>query len=321
MSTEPPLVLDLDGTLIRTDTFHEMLVRLLHQNPWLFLHVPFWFLKGRAYAKARLVKHTDLCPTELPYNKQLLDYVTKELNKGRSLILATGSDQRIAKKVADHLGFFQEVIASDGHVNMTGPHKCKALLDRFGIQGFDYAGDSRIDGHVWEKARKALVIYPKQGVLKVAQDLKEESHIYHMPRPEHRYISLLLALRAPFWLLPLTFGMGAFVISLNALASGIFITNDILTLMRDRTLDKRKSIFAEGMLHLSTALYLSPLLFLVGALAWSVALPSHPLLIISYGLCFGLLDLFSRTLTLWLRWSILGLFQLLSLQGFHLLLS
>lgn len=156
-----PLVLDLDGTIIRTDTFHEMMVHLLFRKPWILLLLPFWFLKSRAFTKARLVDHCDLSPQHLPYNEQLLTFAKQEAQKGRPLILATGADQRMAQKIADHLGIFQEVIGSDGHVNMTGPHKKQALVERFGLQGFDYAGDSRIDTHIWEVAHNALVVHPK----------------------------------------------------------------------------------------------------------------------------------------------------------------
>jgi len=176
-----PLVLDLDGTLIHTDTFHEMMAHLFFTKPWLLLLLPFWFLKGRPYAKRRLMELTDLSPQNLPYNMTLLSFAQEEAQKGRPLILATGTDQAMAEKVADHLGFFQEVIGSDGVINMTGFHKQQALLKRFGNKGFDYAGDSHKDLYVWEISRLALVVHPKKGVLAKVQALKETHHIQHFP--------------------------------------------------------------------------------------------------------------------------------------------
>jgi phosphoserine phosphatase len=173
-----PLVLDLDGTLIRTDTLHEMMARLLIKKPWLLFQVPFWFMKGRAFAKARLTDHIDLSPHHLPYNTELLTFAKSEAQKGRPLILATGTDQRMAQKIAEYLNIFQDVIGSDGHINMTGPRKQQALLERFGIHGFDYAGDSHIDIHVWQVARKALVVHPKRGVLKRVLALKGSEHTH-----------------------------------------------------------------------------------------------------------------------------------------------
>ena len=178
-SADIPLVLDLDGTLIQTDTFHEMTFLLLFKKPWFVPFIPFWLLKSRSFAKARLAKLIHLSPHKLPYNTQLLAYARDEKRKGRSLILATGSDQSVAKKIADHLGIFKEVIASDGMINMTGPRKTETLLKRFGKQGFDYAGDAHIDLHIWKVSRKAIVVRPKRGVLKRVLALKGHEHTHH----------------------------------------------------------------------------------------------------------------------------------------------
>lgn len=186
-SPSVPLVLDLDGTLIRTDTCHEMIRLLLRQKPWLLLLLPGWFLKGRAFAKARLAEHTHLLPHTLPYNLSLLAFAQEEAQKGRPLILATGTPQKVAQAIANHLGIFQEVIGSTAHINMTGLHKQQALLQRFGHTGFDYAGDSLVDIPVWQVARKALVVHPKWGVLKHARALKGAEHIHLFPRKRGRF--------------------------------------------------------------------------------------------------------------------------------------
>ncbi|OJW46889.1 MAG: hypothetical protein BGO67_07195 [Alphaproteobacteria bacterium 41-28] len=177
-----PLVLDLDGTLIRTDTCHEMMTLLIIKKPWLLFLVPYWFIKGRAFAKARLTDHINLSPHHLSYNLELLTFAKDEAQKGRPLILATGTDQRMAQKIAEHLGIFQDVIGSNGHINMTGPRKQQALLKRFGVYGFDYAGDSHNDIPVWQVARKALVVHPKRGVLKRVLVLKKPEHIHCFPQ-------------------------------------------------------------------------------------------------------------------------------------------
>ncbi len=176
-----PLVLDLDGTLIHTDTFHEMMAWLLYKKPWALFLIPFWFLKGRPYTKRRLTEISNLLPHQLPYNLPFLEFAKKEAEGGRFLVLATGTDQTIAQKIADHLGFFQEVIGSDGHINMTGPHKRDALLKKFGLQGFDYAGDSQKDLYVWEVSRLAIVVHPKRGVLSRVLALKGVRNTHHFP--------------------------------------------------------------------------------------------------------------------------------------------
>lgn len=179
--SEVPLVLDLDGTLIHIDTFHKMTFLLLTTKPWLIPFVPLWLLKSRPFAKERLSKLVNLCPHSLPYNSKLLAFAKSEFQKGRPLILATGTDQSVAEKIAKHIGLFQEVIGSNGKINMTGPHKREALLKRFGSHGFDYAGDALIDLHVWQVSRKAIVVRPKRGVLKQLQKIKNSADIHHFP--------------------------------------------------------------------------------------------------------------------------------------------
>jgi len=181
-----PLVLDLDGTLIHTDTFHEMMVLLLFERPWMLCLIPFWLLKSRTFAKIRLGQAVDLSPHRLPYNIPLLNYAKEEALKGRPLILATGTNQKLAQKIADHLGFFQEVIGSSDQINMTGPFKEKALVSRFGLNGFDYAGDAHIDIHVWQSSRKAIVVHPKRGVLKRVLILKGPENTHYFPREKSR---------------------------------------------------------------------------------------------------------------------------------------
>ena len=46
-----PLVVDLDGTLIRTDLIWEHLAALLRRNPLWLLPVLVWWLRGRAFLK------------------------------------------------------------------------------------------------------------------------------------------------------------------------------------------------------------------------------------------------------------------------------
>lgn len=297
-----PLVLDLDGTVIRTDTFHEMMRCLLSQKPWLLLVLPFWFLKGRAYAKAQLVDRVHVNLDALPYNKQLLAFAKKE---ERPLILATGTDQRLAQKIADHLGIFQETIGSDGTVNMTGPQKGQALVARFGAQGFDYAGDSLIDEAVWQLSRKAFVVCPKRGVLEKALALKIPDDVHHFPREGTRAWALVLALRPLFWV----FSLG---IGLSLLSSGLLILNDLLLVEKERTpLCQRPSVFAEGQLHLITAFILAPLL-IISSLPFLFASPVSMIALGGYILLFLGLDRLTRPASLPLRWIILGLFQVSS---------
>ena len=312
-----PLVLDLDGTLLRTDTFHEMMAQVLRKKPWVLFFIPFWLWKSRAYAKVRLAEHAELDPTTLPYNSALLTFVEKEVQSGRSLLLATGTNQKVAESIANHFGFFQEVIGSDLQTNMTGLKKQQALLARFGSQGFDYAGDSPIDVHIWQMCAKALVVHPKRGVLKAAASLKDPSDIHYFPREKKRPWALLQTLRPFFWPLNLwLLPSWPLIILWSAFTSGLFITGDLLTLHQARISQSHSSQFAEGHLHLITAFLLSTLLLSCPLLVFTLRAPWEGLVSIIYMPCFMAIDYLTRPLYPSVRWTVLGLSQLLALSIF-----
>ena len=52
-------------------------------------------------------------------------------------------------------------MASDAVVNLKGAQKAQALVDRFGLRGFDYAGNAKDDLPVWRQARNALSSMPR----------------------------------------------------------------------------------------------------------------------------------------------------------------
>lgn len=68
--------------------------------------------------------------------------------------------EELATRVAAHLGIFDEVLASDGIVNLVGSRKRNVLETRFGKGGFDYIGDSRRDLAIWQIARQSYVVAP-----------------------------------------------------------------------------------------------------------------------------------------------------------------
>src|SRR5688572_16084443 len=139
--TTVPLCVDLDGTLMKSDLVWESLVRLLGKQPLYILLVPFWLLQGRAHLKDRIAERVEVDVSALPYYEAVVRYVRSEHESGRLTILATASDRKLAERVAEHFGFFNEVLASDGKTNLRGQAKGAKLAGRFGERGFDYAGN------------------------------------------------------------------------------------------------------------------------------------------------------------------------------------
>jgi hypothetical protein len=99
-SSQPPLVVDLDGTLVKTDLLIESVLALLKARPLCVLLLPVWMLRGMAQFKRQVALRTLLEPRTLPWRSQVIDYLMLQRAAGRSLVLATGSDIRIARQVA-----------------------------------------------------------------------------------------------------------------------------------------------------------------------------------------------------------------------------
>src|ERR1700691_5297497 len=120
---ERPLCVDLDGTLVKSDTLVDSLMVLARSHPTALLRAPFWAIKGKAHLKSQVASLVALDVAHLPYNRPLLDYLRDEHAAGRKLYLATGADGVLARSIATHLGIFDDVMASDGTVNLTGNDK------------------------------------------------------------------------------------------------------------------------------------------------------------------------------------------------------
>src|SRR5262245_33760097 len=78
-----PLVVDLDGTLLRTDLLLESGLRLIKQRPWLVLFMPFWLLKGRAYLKRKIFYEVQLDVSLLPPRAEMLTWLLASKRSGR----------------------------------------------------------------------------------------------------------------------------------------------------------------------------------------------------------------------------------------------
>ena len=163
---EIPIAVDMDGTLILTDMSWVSIRRVILRRPWYVLGMLAKEFTGkRAQWKRDLAERLVFDPAELEYHEGFLDWLTGERAKGRTLILATASDRIIAEQVAGHVGLFSDVMASDSAFNLRGGKKAEALVSRFGEGGFAYAGNSKHDLPVWERAGEVIVVNPERGLL------------------------------------------------------------------------------------------------------------------------------------------------------------
>jgi 4-hydroxybenzoate polyprenyltransferase len=274
---QPPLVVDLDGTLLKTDLLIESILELLRKQPFYLLLFPVWMLHGKAWFKQRIGSQVSLDFASLPWRIDFIKELGRQRGEGRSIVLATAADGHLAGQAADYLKLFDTVLASDGVINLCGDAKRDALVDRFGERGFDYAADGggvgQPDMAVWASARKAIHVGPDTGRLR----------------------DRLKALRPPHWLknllifVPLIAAHRLHDISLlgkcllafvafSCCASGGYLLNDLIDLDSDRRHpEKRRRPFAAGDLPLSYALSAIPTLLLAASVL--AAFVSGPLLV------------------------------------------
>lgn len=292
VETKPPICVDLDGSLIHSDSLLECLFALLRHRPWQAILLPFWLGMGRARFKQRLAAYSEFDVSHWPYRAALIKWLLEMKAAGHALVLATGADRRVADSVAGHLGIFDSVIASDGQVNLTGSAKAASLVRTYGEGGFIYVGNSAVDLKVWGHARSAVVVGGNSRLPgRVSVETSTPIEATFMDTPHLAAIEWAKALRVHQWaknlllavpLLaahriddPQSWGLllQAFF-AFGGLASAIYILNDLIDLPSDRCHPrKRHRPFASARLSLAWGLALPGLLLLFSALLM-VGLPT-----------------------------------------------
>jgi len=267
------LVVDLDGTLSRTDTLHEALLGQISSAPWRLLSLPVVAAKGKAAVKAELADRGIVPADALPLNETVLAALREARAAGRRTALVSASDHRQVAAVAEAVGLFDEVHGSDGSHNLKGPAKTAFLTKRFGPQGFDYIGDAKADLPVWKAARRAITVGAGAGLRQAAQAANPDT--VHLDPPAGRGRAMLKAMRPHQWsknallflpllaahdatkIVPVLLGFLAFCLT----ASAVYVINDLLDLAADRAHPrKRTRPFAAGDLSAVTGVAMSAVL-------------------------------------------------------------
>jgi 4-hydroxybenzoate polyprenyltransferase len=279
------LVLDLDGTLCRSDTLHEALVGVAAHRPLELPSVLVALTQGKAAFKKAVADHCVVPGGLLPYNQDVLDLAHAARAEGRRVVLVSASDQRQVDAVAEHLEIFDEAIGTGGadsaaNVNLGGAHKADLLVARFGEGGFDYAGDRSVDLEVWARARRVITVGADSGLRHKAGAL--DAQAVHLPGGAGSVAKgLLRAMRPHQWLknilvfLPMVAAhdtsllgqaMAAFV-AFCLLASSVYLFNDLVDLQADREHPrKRFRPFAAGDVPVMTGVAVGAGLFVAAVL-------------------------------------------------------
>ena len=322
----PVLVVDLDGTLIRSDMLFECFWHAFARD-W---RTPFWSLaglaQGRAALKSRLAQSGPPDPATLPYCAEVLDHIRAWRARGGRAVLVTAADQSIAEAIGDHLGLFEAVQGSDGTTNLKGEAKAEYLDRTYGPGAYVYVGDSAVDLAVWREAGGAVTAGAGAALRAQVQALHPGA--LHLAAPTGVLRPLLRAMRPHQWLknllvffpllaahefqtVALLQSMLAFV-AFCLVASSVYLLNDLLDLAGDRAHPrKRHRPLASGALALKTGMLMVPVLLGAGLV---VALALEPLFLLVLGGYYTLTIAYS----LWLkRKPILDICVLASLYTFR----
>jgi 4-hydroxybenzoate polyprenyltransferase len=275
------LVVDLDGTLIKSDLLIESASRYLIQHPLKFFNLLLWFLQGKAFLKSQLAKYVLLDIPSLPYNLSVIEWLQAQKSQGHRIILATASHHLLADQVARHLQLFDEVLATKHDINLKGAAKAKCLVERFGVGGFDYVGNDWPDLEVWINAHKDHVVSANRSLLSRLQKQVNIGEVW--PSMSHSMLmSMLRAMRMHQWVknllifVPLIAAHQYTVVRSDALAfmafvvfgiiaSSVYMLNDLVDLEDDRHhILKRSRPFASGELSLIVGWVWWPMLLLIG---------------------------------------------------------
>jgi 4-hydroxybenzoate polyprenyltransferase/phosphoserine phosphatase len=286
-----PLCVDLDGTLVHTNTLLEAALSAMKRRPLFIIELLSASLKGKAAAKHTIGIYAILDPSTLPYTKSFLKWLRTQHANGRTLILATASDKRVADAVAQELGIFQEVIANTQENPVSAHGKATVLCNRFGTKGFSYAGNSHADLAVWKCASSAVLVDAREDVARqVRTTIPVEAEFSSRHRVtariiaktirSHQWVKNLLLFTAPIAahrisepiiLIQTVIGFIAF----SCIASSIYIFNDLFDLPSDRAhITKRFRPIAAGKISLFHASVFGMSMALIGIIISYLFLPT-----------------------------------------------
>ena len=281
------ICVDLDGTLVKSDTLVDSVLVLARQHPWQLLRIPGWISQGKAAFKRHVTSAVALDVEHLPYNRPLLEWLRAQHGAGRRLYLATAADMGLAERVAEHLGIFDGVLASDGATNLAGGNKLAAFREHFG-EDFCYIGNALPDAALLAACRTPMVANPvpalraamrKSGTVPVEifEDrppvLKSWLRAVRLHQWAKNTLIFVPLLLAHAWKLGTICAALIAFLSFGMCASATYIINDLLDIETDRRHPrKRNRPFAAGDLPAISGVTVVVLLLGV-AFSLAVALP------------------------------------------------
>ena len=287
IATLPALCVDLDGTLVKSDTLHDSALAVARHHPRALLNIPGWLVHGKAALKRHLANTIQLDVVHLPYNRELLQYLEQQRATGRPLYLATAADADTANRIASHLGLFTGVLASDGQLNLAGKNKLAAFQSRFG-DNFSYIGNALPDLPLLQHCQEPMVANPTPALRSAlrkaritpvrsfderASTLKAWLKAIRLHQWAKNVLIFVPLLLAHAWAPGVIAGAALAFLSFGLCASATYIVNDLLDLEADRQHPrKRLRPFASGDLSALAGVVIV-VLFLAASLTLALLVP------------------------------------------------
>lgn len=277
VETRTPVVVDLDLTIILTNSLYEMAVAAIIQKPVAFLRSIWKLPKGRQYMKASLAREIDVAEIVFPYREDLLDWLRAKAEEGHAIHLCSAAHQSVTDDVAKRLGIFESAVGSET-VNLKGRNKSRYLEEKF-PDGFIYVGDSSSDLHVWQNSQGIVLAGAPKTVARQARSigkpvlnefkdagldiatLIKALRVHHWSKNVLIFVPLVLSHQ---WAVPgLIMQFVLAFICLLGVTSATYLLNDLADLSADRQhWSKKNRPLASGRLKIELGLAMAVLLLL-----------------------------------------------------------
>lgn len=247
-----PLVVDLEGALLRCDLNAESFFAILGRDPSAVLAMARAALRGKAVLKTFLSDHIELDPTTLPYDAGVLALIRSAKREDRHVYIISEHDDRLVGSIANHLGVLSALPDLTGGERSDSASKTKSgrLLERFGKHGFDYVGSDRYP-RMASDVRTFHLVGPTTSapsgdasIVPVAVDRSSSLDQWVALLRMHQYVKNALVFvplitSHRFTLEAIVTSVLAFV-AFSLCASAVYIVNDLVDVQADRNHPKKR---------------------------------------------------------------------------------
>ena len=280
---KPPLCVDFDRSLVGTNIVLECILAVIRSRPWHLVRSLASAFAHRSGLTGDLCRSAQLDVANLPYPREFVDFLRKEAETGRQILLVAESDEGIARRVAAYLGCFSDVVYSNGSPGRKAEVRLKAIRQKLQGKPFSYAGSCLRDLTVWQASAGAVLVGASGRVERKLESTGVPLEAAFV-KPKLSFKLLLRAIRLHQWVKNLLVFVPIFLshnllqpkILLNGIrgflafsfaASSLYLVNDLLDLTADRAHPrKRHRPLASGQMSVRAAVLIAAVLLSIAFL-------------------------------------------------------